>query len=247
MALPKALAFDVFGTVVDWHGSIAREARTFLSTHLPAMDPGAFALQWRALYQPAMQACRDGGRPFVRLDVLHHEMLLELLQSLGMDAAHCSGDELLHLSRAWRRLTPWPDVPAGLAALREIAPVVTLSNANVALMVAMNRFNGLQWDAIMGAELAQAYKPEPAAYLRTAESLGLEPHELCLVACHHSDLAAARACGLATAYVERPHEYGGAPAPDLSYQQAWDWQADDFPELARQMGHAGAGAPRPGG
>ncbi len=247
MALPKALAFDVFGTVVDWHSSIAREVRAFLAAHLPAMEPGAFALQWRAFYQPAMQACREGRRPFVPLDVLHHEMLLQLLHSLGVDVARCPDAELRHLAHAWRRLSPWPDVPAGLAALRQIAPVVTLSNANVALMVAMNRFNGLQWDAIMGAELAQAYKPEPAAYLRTAQSLGVAPHELCLVACHHSDLAAARACGLATAYVSRPQEYGGAPAPDLALRQAWDWHADDFPALARQMHGAGATASPPAG
>lgn len=197
-------------------------------------------MQWRSLYQPAMQACRSGQRPFVRLDTLHHEMLLELLRKLGLDTTSFDDGELVHLSHAWRRLTPWPDTPSGLAALRQIAPVVTLSNANVALMLAMNRFNGLQWDAIMGAEVANAYKPEPAAYLRTAEILGIAPQELCLVACHHSDLAAARACGLMTAYVDRPNEYGGAPAPDRNQAQAWDWRADSFIELANAMSRDGA-------
>lgn len=238
MHLPKVLAFDVFGTVVDWHSSIAREAAPFLAVHLPQLDPGHFALQWRGLYQPAMQACRNGQRAFVPLDMLHLEMLHDLLQTLGLDIDRCNPEEISDLAHAWRRLTPWPDTSTGLAALRQIAPVVTLSNANVALMLAMNRFNGLQWDAIMGAELARAYKPDPAAYLYTAESLGIAPQDLCLVACHHSDLAAARACGLMTAYVDRPQEYGDAPAPDLASAQTWDWHADSFVALATAMQQA---------
>lgn len=235
MGLPKALAFDVFGTVVDWHRSISQEVRAFVTEHLPHISPERFALDWRMLYQPAMQRCRSAERPFVALDVLHHEMLLELLQQYDLSPQRFNASTLQSISSAWRRLNPWPDVPLGLSRLRMHFPVVTLSNANVALMVAMNRFNGLQWDAILGAELAKAYKPEPAAYLTTAEVLGLAPHELCLVACHHSDLAAARACGLKAAYVDRPLEYGGAPAPDASYQQAWDWQAVSLIDLADQF------------
>lgn len=240
MKLPNALAFDVFGTVVDWHQSIAREARSFVADHLPGVSAERFALEWRMLYQPAMQRCRSGDRPFVPLDELHHEMLLELLEQYGLPASRFEPSTLHGLSSAWRRLNPWPDVPLGLSRLRTRLPAVTLSNANVSLMVAMNRFNGLQWDAILGAELAKAYKPEPAAYLATAGALGLPPQELCLVACHHSDLAAARACGLQTAYVDRPLEYGGAPAPDASFQQAWDWQAESLIDLADQFEHAAA-------
>lgn len=232
MTLPKVLAFDIFGTVVDWHGSIAREAKVFLAQYLPDMQPSAFALEWRTLYQPAMEKCRSGRRPYTQLDTLHHEMLLQLLQYHGLRTVELDSGELMNLAFAWRRLDPWPDVPRGLALLRERFPAVTLSNANVALMVAMNRFNGLQWDAILGADASQSYKPEPKAYLRTAELLGLQPDELCLVACHHSDLAAARACGLQTAYVDRPMEYGGAPAPDRSYEQDWEWRADDLIALA---------------
>jgi 2-haloacid dehalogenase len=235
VTLPKVLAFDVFGTVVDWHGSIAREAKAFLAQYLPDLKPSAFALAWRSLYQPAMEECRSGRRPYTQLDILHHEMLLQLLQNHGLRTAELDSGDLMNLAFAWRRLDPWPDVPHGLALLREHFPAVTLSNANVALMMAMNRFNGLQWDAILGADASQSYKPEPKAYLRTAELLGLQPDELCLVACHHSDLAAARACGLQTAYVDRPMEYGGAPAPDRSYEQDWEWRADDFITLAHQF------------
>lgn len=235
MTLPKALAFDVFGTVVDWHSSIARETRTFLSTCLPSVDPAAFALQWRALYPQAMNDCISGQRGFVVLDTLHHETLQKVLKAHGVDVAQIDPAQLWHVAHAWRRLDPWPDVAEGLARLRRSFPVVTLSNANVQLMIAMNRYNGLQWDALLGAEFAQTYKPDPVAYLTTVKALGLAPEQLCLVACHHRDLAAARACGLMTAYVDRPMEYGGAPAPDAGDAQQWDWQAEDFIELGRTL------------
>ncbi|MBC3953535.1 MULTISPECIES: haloacid dehalogenase type II [Pseudomonas] len=237
MTLPKALAFDVFGTVVDWHSGIARETATFLSSNLPSISPEAFALQWRALYAPAMRECINEARGFVVLDTLHHETLQQLLTNYGLDVSQIHPDELWRLAHAWRRLDPWPDVPEGLARLRTLLPVVTLSNANVELMIAMNRYNGLQWDALLGAEFAQTYKPDPAAYLTTVEALGLKPQQLCLVACHHSDLAAARDCGLMTAFVHRPKEYGAAPAPDADYAQHWDYEAESFLDLAQQLSH----------
>ncbi len=232
MTLPKALAFDVFGTVVDWRAGIAAQTAAFLERHLPGTDPAEFADAWRSLYQPAMEECRSGRRPFTLLDDLHLETVIQLLEHRGIKTAAIDGNELLDLSHAWRRLQPWADVPAGLAQLRELFPVVTLSNANIALMIAMNRFNGLAWDAILGAEVSRSFKPTPQAYLATAATLCVPPQDLCLVACHHSDLAAARSHGLQTAYIDRPMEYGGAPAPDASYAQQWDWTAADLQELA---------------
>ncbi|WP_077037862.1 haloacid dehalogenase type II [Pelomonas sp. KK5] len=241
MPRPRALAFDIFGTVVDWRSGVAAHVRDFLAASLPGTDAHAFADDWRRLYQPAMEACRNGSRPFTKLDQLHLEMLTELLRRKGLDPL--PDVATLHaLSHAWRRLPAWPDVPEGLAALRRLMPVVTLSNANVALMVAMNRFNGgLAWDAILGAEFSQHYKPEPQAYLRTAEALDLQPGELCLVAAHHSDLAAARACGLQAAYVDRPMEYGGATAPDAAMAQRWEFHATSLVDLAAQLSARDAG------
>jgi 2-haloacid dehalogenase len=236
MAAPiDALAFDVFGTVVDWRTSIAREAvAVFAGLGRPDIDPAAFADEWRGLYQPAMEECRAGRRPFVRLDVLNRETLDTLLDRhsvTGMDEAARD-----HFAHAWRRLDPWPDAVEGLTRLKACYPIVTLSNGNIALMLEMARRGGLPWDAILGAEVTGAYKPEPCAYLGTAEVLGIDPAALCLVAAHHSDLAAARACGLATAYVDRPMEYGGRSAPDRHCRQDWDYLADSITGIATRLG-----------
>lgn len=227
----KVFAFDVFGTVVDWRSSIAREVATLLAGM--GIDPGAFADQWRARYQPAMEACRSGTRPYTRLDILNRETLDDLLAVLGLDWDEATRADI---AMAWRRLDPWPDAVAGLARIKARFPVVTLSNGNIALTLEMARRAGLPWDAILGAEATGLYKPLPGAYLGTADILGIAPEELCLVAAHHSDLAAARAVGLRAASIARPMEYGGAPAPDAHFAQGWDWTAASITDLASQLG-----------
>ena len=231
-----ALVFDVFGTVADWRSGVVREATPFLQRHAPGADAAAFADAWRARYAPSMEVVRSGGRPFVRLDVLHRENLLAVLPPFGIDPARVPADEIDALNLAWHRLDPWPDAVAGLARLRQRFIVAPLSNGNIRLMLDMAKRAGLPWDAILGAEVAQAYKPAPEAYLRTAEVLGLAPGQVCMVAAHNGDLAAARQCGLRTAFVVRPTEHGPGQTTDLAPEQAWDYLAPDFEELARRLG-----------
>lgn len=236
-ATPKALAFDVFGTVVDWRSSIAAESAGFLKRiGRDDLDPAAFADAWRFRYIGAMAAFTASERGFVTLDVLHREMLDETLLGEGIDPAGLDNELLQGWAFAWRRLAPWQDSVEGLMRLKSGFPIVTLSNGNIALMMEMARHACLPWDAILGAEVTRAYKPDPRAYLGTAEILGLAPGELCLVAAHHSDLAAARACGLMTAHVARPEEYGGRRAPDADAAQDWDWSAASLTALATQLG-----------
>lgn len=237
MTVPRVLAFDVFGTVVDWRSGVARDTAGFLARigH-PDLDAADVTDAWRHRYLDVMRDYRDSGRDFVTLDVLHREMLDQTLRAHGIDPAALDPALVDDWNRAWHRLDPWPDVVAGLARLKTRFPIVTLSNGNIALILAMSRRGGLPWDAIMGAEVTRAYKPDPRAYLGTIESLGIAPGDLCLVAAHHSDLAAARACGVRTAYIDRPREYGGAAAPDADAAQKWDWSTDSLTGLADLLG-----------
>ena len=233
----RALVFDVFGTVVDWRSGVARDAAPFLARHGRAdVDPAAFADAWRSRYDPAMAEVRTGRRPFVRLDVLHRENLVSILPDFGIDPRSVPPAELDELNLAWHRLDPWADVVAGLMRLKQRYIIAPLSNGNVSLMLDMAKRAGLPWDAILGAEVAQAYKPSPEAYLRTADILAMRPEEVCMVAAHNGDLVAARACGLATAFVPRPTEHGPGQTSDLKPAQDWDVAAADFEELAVTLG-----------
>ena len=232
----KALVFDVFGTVVDWRGGIIRDAGPFLARHGgSAGDAEAFAIAWRGRYNPAMEEVRSGRRPFTRLDVLHREELERILPDFGVDPRAVPEADLAEFNRAWHRLDLWPEVVDGLAQLKRGFIIATLSIGNIALLLGMAKRAGLPWDATLGAEVAQAYKPAPEAYLRTADILGLEPAQVCLVASHNSDLAAARRCGLRTAYVIRPLE-NGAPAKIIPPDQDWDAVCEGFDGLALQLG-----------
>jgi 2-haloacid dehalogenase len=228
-----ALTFDVFGTVVDWRGSIARELRSSFAPRGVERDWEAVADRWRALYQPAMEEVRRGRRPWTRLDDLHRENLRVVLDEF--DLAGLDEIEIEHLNRAWHRLEPWPDAVEGLRRLKRRFILATLSNGNVALLVNMGRRAGLPWDAILGAEVARAYKPMPEAYLCTADLLGLQPRQCMMVAAHNNDLVAAGALGLRTAFVLRPTEHGPNQTMDRRAEHAFDVVASDFLDLADRL------------
>jgi len=230
----KALTFDVFGTVVNWRDSIAREAEAALSSKGYAIDWHEFADKWRSFYQPAMDEFRTGERPWVKLDTLHRENLLKTCEAFGIEGL--GEAQIDDLSHAWRRLDPWPDAIAGLVRLKRKYILATLSNGNIALMVNLARYAGLPWDAIVGAEIAQSYKPSPQTYDRSAAVLDLQPEQCMMVAAHNGDLLAARSRGFRTAYVDRPLEDGPNKTEDLRAEHDFDVIADSFVDLAVKLG-----------
>jgi 2-haloacid dehalogenase len=228
----RALVFDVFGTLVDWRGSIARQARELLGERGAGTDWEAFADAWRAQYQPAMEEVRSGRRPFCKLDVLHRRNLDVVLANFGLGAT----DEAtrVQLNLAWHRLDAWPDVHEALARLRQRFLVAPCSNGNVSLMADLARHNGWHWDAVLGAEFARDYKPKAVVYQSAADAFDCAPGQTVMVAAHSSDLAAAAAAGLRTAFIARPDEHGrgrGESAPSVRV----DWTAGDLGALADQL------------
>ena len=233
----KFLGFDVFGTVVDWRGSVARELRPFLQRHgLVRLDPAAMADEWRAMYQPSMEPIRRGQRGWTRLSLLHRENLDAVLRRHGLDPAGVGEEELADLTRAWERLDPWPDSVAGLTRLKRRFAIGTISNGNTGLMMWLAKHGGLPWDVIAGAEPTQSYKPQPETYLGSARLLELRPEQCALVAAHNDDLSSARACGFKTAFIPRPAEHGPGQTTDLCADGEWDVVATDLVDLARQLG-----------
>lgn len=230
----QALVCDVFGTVVDWRGSIAAEGRERWAAKAPSVDWAAFADVWRGRYQPSMQRVRSGELPWTNLDALHRMMLEDILVTFGITGL-TEGDKA-DLTRVWHRLRGWPDSAPGLLRLKQRFIISPLSNGNLALLTNMAKFAGLPWDCILASDLFRHYKPDPEVYLGAARLLELEPHQVMMVAAHANDLQAARAQGMATAYVHRPLEYGPARSVERIPDGTFDCHAENFLDLARQLG-----------
>jgi 2-haloacid dehalogenase len=231
--MPKALLFDVFGTLVDWRTSIARESEQVLKPLGVAVDWLAFADAWRGEYQGAMDQVRDGQIPFCKLDVLHRRNLELIMPRFNI--AGIAENALQYLNLAWHRLDAWPDVPPGMSRLRRRHLLAPCSNGNISLMVDVARRNGIHWDAILGSEIAGDYKPKPRVYLASCAAFDLAPGECMMVAAHSKDLQHAAACGLRTAHIARPNEHGpgkGEPVPKVPV----DYAATSLEDLAKQLG-----------
>ncbi len=230
----KVLAFDVFGTVVDWHGSICRK----LAANYPQVPAAQFARAWRAGYVPAMARVmadiHAGGSTWVRLDALHLQILEDILPEFGL--AHLSPGQRVDLNLIWHQLDPWPDVVEGLARLRKKFMVCSLSNGNLGLLADMAKHGQLPWDCILSAEVFRRYKPDPATYLGVADIFAVTPGAVMMVAAHHEDLAAARSCGLQSAYIERPMEFGMDQPKDVSPRVENHLHCQDLLDLATALG-----------
>lgn len=231
----KALVFDVFGTVVDWRSSVIRQCEEFGRKHGKEFDWGAFVDDWRYDgYIGGSTLIRKGELPMMTTDQLHRrklDMLLAENRLHNIDEA-----ERDHLNRAWHRLDPWPDSVAGLARMRSKYIVSTLSNGNVSLLVDMAKHAGLTWDCVLSADIIGAYKPDPRMYEGAAAFLDLPPDEVLMVAAHKGDLRAAQKAGLQAAFVPRPAEAGPSRQPDLTYDEAFQYNASSFEDLASQLG-----------
>jgi len=231
----KALLFDVFGTVVDWRGSLIADLTTWSQARGRHGDWAALVDAWRAAYVPSMdEVRRHPERGFVNLDALHRQSLKRLVAAQRIEGL--TEADFDHVNRGWHRLDPWPDSVSGLTRLKRKFVVSPLSNGNVALLVNMAKHAGLPWDLVLSAEVFQHYKPDPESYLGAVRLLGLQPAEVMMVAAHNNDLEAARDCGLATCFVPRPTEYGPLQNRDFKAEGDWTLVVRDLDDLADRLG-----------
>ena len=227
----RALVFDVFGTVVDWRSGVLAEARDVGSRTGVQADWAAVVDDWRRAYAPSLLEAR-GASAWRDLDALHRESLDTVLARHDLDLPAV---ERTALVRSWRRLPAWPDARSGLERLRRRHVTATLSNGHVALLVDLVRFADLRFDAVLSAQLAGSYKPDPVVYATAAELLGLEPQQLGMVAAHGQDLAAAAEAGLRPLFVRRPREWGPAGGDKPPHGLPGLVIATSFEDLADQL------------
>lgn len=234
----RVVACDIFGTTVDWHTGVARQAGEIFDELGVGIDPGQFAAEWRGRYLPSMARVREGERAWAYLDTLHRESLDDLLSEHGAgDAADDAARS--RLVRAWHRLPAWDDSVAGLARLATASITAALSNGGFALLTTLVKAAELPFDCILSAELARTYKPDAQVYRTAASLLDVRPEEILMVAAHKWDLDGAAAAGLRTAFLERPQEKGPGGQADRAADATADLSVTGFGELADVLGVPG--------
>jgi len=231
---PKVIVFDTFGSVVDWRGSLIADLSAYGAGRGVSADWPALVDAWRASYHPSMDRVRKGELPWTKLDALHRASLDRLVAEFGIKGL--TEADLVHINLGWHRLHGWKDSVPGLTRLKSKYIIGPLSNGNVSLLLNMAKFAGIPWDMIFGSDLFHHFKPDPETYLGVAGLMDLEPGDVMMAAAHNNDLAAARRCGLMTAFWPRPNEYGPHQKRDYAADQAWDIVATDIEDLARQLG-----------
>ncbi len=232
----KALLFDTFGTVVDWRGSVTRMGeRLGARKGIEGVDWEAFARAWRAGYRPGMAPVIAGTRPWTPIDVIHREILEEILVTFSI-SDHFDDVEKADMTLMWHRLDPWPDAVPGLLRLKRTYIIGPLSNGATQLLVNMAKRAGIPWDLILSSDITRAYKRDPRAYQAAIAALGMEPHEVMLCAAHNDDLEAAAGQGMRTAYINRPYEYGADQTRDFEATSDWDIVTDHIGGIAEALG-----------
>lgn len=229
------LAFDVGGTVVDWHNGISEQLAALGAERGTQADWPAVTKAWRtAALQRALNAT-TAELPRGNIDGVHRETLDPVLDQFGLAGAFDDRDREA-MTGFWHKLDSWPDAARGHARLRQKFVMSTLTILSVSLIVDISRRAPFHWDAVISCEMLERYKLDPLPYREGPRILQRDPGEVLMVAAHNFDLLAAAKEGLRTAFIKRPHEWGEGSTPEPEPDPAIDIVADDLEDLADKLG-----------
>jgi len=225
----KALTWDVFGTVVDWSGTIVRAGM--------AAVPGTtekfwleFAETWASKYNDLVWRSRE-GEGWTRLGPYMESAFYDVAYEKMLDLTYVL-DRKPDLPTTWNRLDPWEDATAGFAKLHGHVDQVALTNADDDMLKEIARHTKLPWTSLVGSNRAKAFKPDHKIYRSALDALGLQPSEVMMVAAHTFDIDEASKLGFRTALIARKGEGGSDPA-DLKHKP--DIIADDINAFAEEL------------
>ena len=227
----KALTFDTGGTILDWHGGISRAFAAAGARHGLQADWHEVTNEYR---RRSLKGIARQVRPAFNFDDVHRRVLDEIIAHFGLDAL--TAEDRDGIWRTWHELDAWQDFPAAQERLRRKFIVASFTLLTTSLVIDVSKRNGMAWDAIISCEMIGIYKTRPESYLTAAKWLQLEPSDIMMVACHNTDLNAARDCGFRSAFVRRPDEWGPAGPMDPEPNPAHDLIVGDFAELASRLG-----------
>lgn len=191
----EAIVFDVNETLSD----MATMAERFEEVGAPA----ALAKTWFAAL------LRDGFALAVSGDsgsfaAIGANVLRDLLTGVGLDRPLDAAVE--HIMNGMSGLGVHPDVPEGITALAAAGfRLITLSNGASRIAEKLFADAGIResFESLLSVEDAPAWKPARASYAYAAETAGVPPAAMVLVAVHPWDIHGAARAGMRTAWLNR--------------------------------------------
>lgn len=199
----QAVVFDAYGTLFDVH-SVLAAAEAAWPGHGAALSG-----LWRAKQLEYTWLRSLMGR-YVDFRSVTADALAYACRSLGLPLTDATRADLLG---AYLRLSPFPEVPAALQALKPGRRLVIFSNGSPDMLLPLVSHSGLDRfiDLTISADAAGVYKPDPRSYALVTAALGLPAERMLFVSSNPFDAAGSRAFGFHVAWVNRT----GVPFDEL--------------------------------
>jgi 2-haloacid dehalogenase len=211
----EILTFDCYGTLIDWETGILSALHRILAAHKKTVaDPTLLKL-----YGDFEQRSEHG--------VFHpyREVLASVVRQFGIELGFTpTPDQIRALPDSLPTWKPWPDTVAALCQLKTRFRLAILSNVDDDLFAGTRPQLGVDFDEVITAQQAQAYKPSLKIFELALSRIKAPAHRVLHVgqSIYH-DIIPAQALGLATAWVNRPSARPGVGAvkaaeakPDLT-------------------------------
>jgi len=200
----EVLAFDCYGTLIDWETGILSAVRGILAAHGKTIDNAELL----RMYGDFEQRSESGAfRPY--------KEVLEAVVGLFGDQLGFSptAAETRSLPDSLARWEPWPDTVAALGRLKTRYRLAILSNIDDDLFATTRPKLEVEFDEVVTAQQAQAYKPSLKLFELALSRIQAPAHRVLHVgqSVYH-DVIPAQALGLATAWVNRPSARPGVGA-----------------------------------
>lgn len=211
----EVLTFDCYGTLIDWESGILPILRRVLSAHGKEVDDATLL----ELYGDFEQLSEQG------VYMPYREVLASVVRQFGNRFGFVpTADEERSLPESLSAWKPWPDTVAALRQLKRRFRLAILSNVDDDLFAATRPQFGVEFDEIVTAQQARAYKPARQVFELMLRRLSLSPDRILHVgqSIYH-DVIPAQSLGMATVWVNRPSHRPGVGAvksaegkPDLT-------------------------------
>jgi 2-haloacid dehalogenase len=223
----EILTFDCYGTLINWEDGILRCLHRILAAHGKDKEKDTDDVTILKLYGDFEAHAEQGEHRSYR-EVLH-SVVRQFGEQLGFTPTEQEARSLPESLPNWK---PWPDTVSALFELHRRFRLAIVSNTDDDLFATTQPQLGVEFDQVITAQQARAYKPSLKIFELALSRVGVPAHRILHVgqSLYH-DVIPAQSLGLATVWVNRPSARAGVGAVKAADARP-DLQVSSLAELA---------------